>query len=117
MMSDSSPAPLPQPSGATCPNCGAALPAGTARCSDCGAPIGSRAPSALSSIAKVVVSIFLTLVALGLGAFAACLPMLEGIGSGSPNHTTSSGTIFVMGAALLMVGGCIWGIFRINRKP
>ncbi len=107
MNSDS---PLPQPSGVTCPHCGAALGAGTLRCSHCGAPIGTPASSALSAGTKTLLSCLLVLGALGFGTFGACLVFLGG-------GVNSDPTFLIFGALIgLAVIACIWGVFRVNKK-
>lgn len=106
--------PLPQPSGATCPNCGAAQSAGTVRCSNCGAPMGAPSSSGLSPAMKTVASVLLALAALGLGAFGSCLGIIGLVSGLSPNDWT----LYLLAIGSLVAAAvCVWAIFRINKRP
>ncbi len=104
--------PLPQPSGATCPNCGAAQDASVLYCSNCGAPMSAATPSHLSSSSKLIISIALGFGALMFGAVGGCFVLLGGIDGSS---FSLLGLLFV-GVPVLAALACIWGIFKIQRK-
>ena len=105
--------PLPQPSGATCPNCGAPQSASAAICSNCGAPLrAATPPGGLSRATKIIASIALAFGALLFGAFGGCIMLIGGIEGGSMDATL---LLLIVVPALLAVA-CIWGIFRIQRQ-
>ena len=105
--------PLPQPSGVTCFNCGAALPAGTTRCSNCGALLARPRVGGLSPGLKVVASVLLALAALGLGAFGSCAALFAVMGG----ELSADGTLAAAAAgALIAAAACVWAIFKINKK-
>ena len=102
--------PLPQPSGATCPNCGAAQEANAPRCTNCGAPLQAATASAgLSTGAKVVASLALGCGALLFGAFGGCFIML-GLGDASGLGWVTI-AVTVLGVLAFLVG-----IFFVLRK-
>lgn len=104
--------PLPQPSGATCPNCGAAQSTSALYCSNCGAPMSAATPSHLSSSSKLIVSLALGFGALMFGAVGGCFVFLGGFDT---SNITLLGLLFV-GVPFLAALACIWSIFKIQRK-
>lgn len=104
--------PLPQPSGATCPNCGAAQSASVPYCTHCGAPMGTATPGTLSSASKTIISIALGFGALMFGAVGACFVFLGGIEGGSMDWTF----LLFVGVPVLAALACIWGIFKVQSK-
>ena len=67
-------------------------------------------------MAKVALSILLTLGALVFGGFGGCMALFaitEGLVSADWTLISVSVTVVPLAMAL----ACIWGIFRINRKP
>ena len=96
--------PLPQPSGITCSNCGAAQNAGTQRCSNCGAVLAPVRKSGLSVAAKIFLSLAVLVGAVGFGVFGACL---ISIGAGDAGYLYGFIGLVVLGAL-----ACIWAIFR-----
>ena len=102
--------PLPPPSGASCPNCGAAQSAGATYCTNCGAPL-KVAPASLSRTSKIIFSIALGFGALMFGAVGACFVWL----GGGAESFTSAFALFVIVPALAALA-CLWGIFFIQRK-
>ena len=102
--------PLPQPSGATCSNCGAAQDTGVPYCTNCGAPMRAVKPAAgLSKTAKVVSSIALGCGALFFGAIGGCFILL-GLGDAS-----GLGWLTI-GVTATIVLGFFVGIFFVLRK-
>ncbi len=102
--------PLPQPGGATCPNCGAAQDANARLCTNCGAPLQAvTAPAGLSKTAKVVSSLALGCGALFFGAFGGCFIML-GLGDASGLGWLTI-AVTVLGVLAFLVG-----IFFVLRK-
>lgn len=104
--------PLPQPSGATCPNCGAAQSASAPYCTNCGAPLQTVAPGSLSRSSKVIISIALGFGALMFGAVGGCFVLLGGIEGGSMDWTF----LLFVGVPILAALACIWGIFKVQSK-
>ena len=104
--------PLPQPSGATCPNCGAAQSATAPYCTNCGAPLRAATASGLSTGSKIGLSIALGFGALMFGAVGACFVFLGGIEGGTMDWTF----LLFVGIPALLALACIWGIFRVQRK-
>lgn len=104
--------PLPQPSGATCPNCGAAQSAGTLYCSNCGAPMSAKTPSSMSSSSKLIVSLALGFGALMFGAVGGCFVFLGGV-QGGPFDPMF---LLFVGVPALLALACLWGIFRVQRR-
>ena len=105
--------PLPQPSGATCANCGAAQNANAPYCTNCGAPMQAATPSgSLSSASKIIMSIALGFGALMFGAVGACFVFLGGIEGGTMDWTY----LLFVGVPVVAAIACIWGIFRVQRK-
>ena len=104
---------LPQPSGATCSNCGAAQAADSPYCTNCGAPLRVAKPN--SSAFKTVLSIALVFGALGLGALGGCLALIGVMGG---DLSTASDRIFLglALAALVAAAACVWGIFWVQRN-
>ncbi len=107
--------PLPQPSGVTCPNCGAAQSAGTARCFHCGAPIAPRQGSGFSALGAFLLSLVLALVALGLGGIGSCMVILA---ASDASGDRASSLVFAGLGLLVLVPAlaCLWAIGRLNRK-
>ena len=111
-MSENTP-PLPQPSGATCPNCGAAQEAKAPFCTNCGALLQAATPSSsLSSVSKMWLSAGLGCGALLFGAVGGCFAFLGRIEGGSYDPTF----LLFIGVPFLLVIACIWGIFKIQRQ-
>ena len=101
--------PLPQPSGATCPNCGAAQSASASYCTNCGAPLNLGSGNSLSPASKIIVSLALGFGALLFGAFGACFALL-----GSEGDLNWTLALFIALPALAAIA-CIWGIFKVNN--
>lgn len=102
--------PLPQPSGATCPNCGAAQSASTKLCTNCGMGLRAATPSgSLSQSAKIISSLALGCGALMFGVLGGCFMML-GLGD-----TSGLGWLTFAITALGVLGFLV-GIFLILRK-
>ena len=104
--------PLPQPSGATCPNCGAAQNAGVPYCANCGAPMRAATPSYLSSSSKTLISLALGFGALMFGAIGGCFVFLGGLDT----STFNLWGLVLVGVPILLALACIWGIFKVRRK-
>ena len=104
--------PLPQPGGATCPNCGAAQSADVAYCSNCGAPMTAATPSYLSPSSKLIISLALGFGALLFGALGGCFALMGGLDTSSFNLL---GLVFV-GVPILLALACIWGIFKVRSR-
>ena len=103
--------PLPQPSGATCPNCGAAQNAGVTYCTNCGVPLFPATKTGLSQTVKTVLSVVLSLAALGFGAFGSCFALLGALG-GADKSLLGIGI-----GALIAAAACVWAIVSIQRRP
>lgn len=102
--------PLPQPSGATCPNCGTAQSASALYCSNCGAPMNAATPpGSLSQTSKTIASIALGCGALMFGAIGGCFALMgagEGLGAIS----------LLIAIPALAALACLVGIFLVVRK-
>ena len=105
--------PLPQPSGATCPNCGAAQDDKAPFCTHCGAPLQAATPSKLSSGSKLALSLSLGCGALVFGAVGGCFAFLGRIEGG---NSFDPAILLFVGVPALLALACIWGIFKIQRK-
>ena len=105
--------PLPQPGGATCPNCGAAQNAGAPYCTNCGAEMRVPTPSSLSKSSATILTIVLALGALMFGAIGGCFVLVSRVGGGGGFNLTLA--LFI-GVPLLAALACIWGIFRVQSK-
>ena len=113
--------PLPPPSGATCPNCGAPQAADAAICTNCGAALQSAKPSLGRKILKWVITTTLSLIAVGIGAFGACAGFIAVIGNSDPSGAYGSGAtnLQFFGWAVLIIGAlvlCAWLIRVVNKK-
>lgn len=104
--------PLPQPSAATCPNCGAAQSASAIYCSECGTPMSAATPGYLSSSSKLIISLALGFGALMFGAVGGCFVLLGGVDSGN----ISLPGLLLVGVPVLLALACLWGIFKVQRK-
>ena len=113
--------PLPQPSGATCPNCGAAQSAGARVCSNCGAPLQSAKPSLGRKILKWFLTTLLSLTAAAFGAFGACAGIIAMIGNADSSGAYGGGATtmqFVLWGVGIVgaMAVCAWLIRVVNRK-
>ena len=110
--------PLPQPSGATCSNCGAAQAAGAKRCTQCGAALPAVAGSALPPALRVLLTIPLFLGAVGFGGLGACLGIVSLADLANPSNGLGMGIGFYLltGAAIVAGLACLWLINRLNRR-
>ena len=104
------PAPLPQPSGATCPNCGAAQSADAPYCTNCGAPLRAAASGSMSGGAKTIASCALFFGALVFGGVGGCFALL-----GGAEGFDSAFALFIIVPALACLA-CLVGIFLVLRK-
>ncbi len=113
--------PLPPPSGATCPNCGAAQTAGATICTHCGAPLQSARPSLGRKVLKWLLTTLLSLTAAGFGAFGACAGIIAVIGNSDSSGAYGSGATnaqFILWGVIVVgaMAGCAWLIRVINKK-
>lgn len=101
------PAPLPQPSAQTCPNCGIIVENGATFCHHCGATLAAS-PNMLAGCSFILAQVVLGCLALIIPALGACFIIASEIGSG---EELGIGTKLFVGAfTLLLTGVCIWGI-------
>ena len=113
--------PLPPPSGATCPNCGAAQDIKAPFCTNCGAPLRSAQPSFARKALKFILTLLLSLLSVGIGAFGACAGLIAVIGNADSSGAYGSGATnlqFVLwGAGVIgAIALCGWLIILVNKN-
>ena len=107
-MNDASP--LPQPSGATCRNCGAAQSSDAPYCTQCGAPLRAAASGSMSGVAKAIAACALFFGAMVFGGIGGCFALV-----GGSNSFDSTFALFIIVPALACVA-CLVGFFLVLRK-
>ena len=113
--------PLSQPGGATCFHCGATNAANAQICFNCGAllstPVVKTNP--WRAALKVIITLVLSVAALGFGALGACIGFLGTIAGSDPTGAYGQGgapTYLLAGGVLLASAFCAWLIWLVNKN-
>ena len=111
--------PLPQPSSAICPNCGAVQIASAKFCTNYGAPLHKTKEGLARKILKGTLILALSLAAVGFGALGACVGFIGMIAGSYPSGAYGSGgieTFLWAGAALAAAIFCWWLTQMVRNK-